>query len=130
MGPGRLILGTVCIHATLLSAGCVLRHGDYAVDGGLRIELSPPTGPLFYGVNVAQRGNELAVSGFGRRPDARGHVEVAVIGPDGVLLAQSRADLLPPAAVPKRTYNYRFEALVAVEPAPGSTLRVTYADSS
>lgn len=130
MAQPRLILGMACANAIVFSSGCALQHGDYALDGRLRIELSPPTGPLFYGVEVTQRGDELLVSGFGRRPKPRGHVEIVVIAPDGALLARSCADALPPAAVPNRSYNYRFKALLPVVPPPGSTLRVTYADSS
>lgn len=110
----------------LLSGGCALRHGDYALEGKLRIELSPPTGPLFYGVQVSQSGDELVVSGFGRRPEPRGHIDVVVVGPDGTTLAQARADPLPPLAVPKRTYNYRFRASMRIIPPAGSTLRVVY----
>lgn len=130
MNPYRLILDMVCIVAMVLCGGCALHDGDFALDGKLRIELSPPAGPLFYGVQVAQRGDELVVTGFGRRGQRRGHVVIDVIDPDGLSLAHARADPQPPAALPSRSYDYRFKVLLTVEPPPGSTLRATYADSS
>lgn len=116
-----------CVGAALLSCGCALRHGDLALDGKLRIELSPQTGPLFYGVEVIQRVDELVVSGFGRRPTPRGHIEILVIDADGASLAHVRTDPLPPRAVPNRSYNYRFQASLPVAAPSGSTLRITYA---
>lgn len=130
MNPYRLILDMVCIIAMVLCGGCALHDGDFALDRKLRIELSPPAGPLFYGVQVAQRGDELIISGFGRRPTPRGHVEVVVIGSEGTTLAQARADPLPPRAVPNRGYNYRFKASLPVVPPAGSTVRVAYVESS
>ncbi len=113
--------------SAMFGGGCALRHGDYALDGKLRIELSPPTGPLFYGIQVDQRADELIVSGFGRRSRTCGHVEVSVVGPDGGRLANVRAAPLPPRAVPNRSYNYRFEASLPVVAPPGSTLCIAYA---
>lgn len=121
-----LVLGTACIGTLLLSGGCSLHHGDYALEGKLRIELSPPSSPLFYGIQVTQLDDELVVSGFGRRPTPYGHVEVFVLAPDSTPLAEVRADLLPPAPVPNRGYNYRFRASVPLIPPAGSTLRVVY----
>jgi len=114
----------------LLCGGCALRHGDYALEGKVRIELSPPSGPLFYGIQIEQSGRELVVSGFGRRPTADGYVEVFLISPDGALLAQVQAELLPPLPVPNRTYNYRFSASVPLIPPADSTLRVVYANAA
>lgn len=130
-GPGSdvpLLVGMACT-AMLLCGGCALRHGDYAFEGKLRVEVSPPSGPLFYGIQVEQSDGGLIVSGFGRRPSANGDVEINVIGSDGSSLARVRADLLPPLPVPNRTYNYRFRASVPLIPPPGSTLRVAYVDT-
>lgn len=126
----RMIRCATCLSALLLSGGCALRHGDFALDGTLRIALLPATGPLFYGVQVAQHGDELMVSGFGRRPEPRGHVEIVVLGPDGISLARAVVDPMPPAAVPNRSYNYRFKAALPLISPAGSTLRVTYGDFS
>lgn len=125
-GRWPTILSIACIGTLLLSGGCALRHGDYALEGRLRIELSPPSGPQFYGILVTEVANELIVSGFGRRPTPSGHVQVFVIAPDSTPLAEVQADLLPPARVQNRTHNYRFVATVPHIPPAGSTLRVTY----
>lgn len=125
----RRTLCLACVGALLLSGGCALRHGDYALDGKLRIELAPPSGPLFYGVQVVQRAEEIIVSGFGRRPTPRGHVEIAVTAPDGTSLALVRAESLPPRAVPNWGYNYRFKSELPLIPPAGSTLRVKYVSS-
>lgn len=122
----RYTMWIACVCGALLGSGCALRHGDYGLEGTLRIELSPRTGPLFYGVEVTQRGDELAVSGFGRRPTPRGHVEILLVDGDGVSLAHVRTEPLPPRAVPNRSYDYRFEASLPLVPPAGSTLRVTY----
>lgn len=131
MNPCRLILDMVCIIAMVLCGGCALHGGDFARDGKLRIELSPPSGPLFYdGIRVAHHGDPLAVSGFGRGGQRRGHVVIDVIDPDGVSLSRARADPQPPAALPNRSDDYRFKVLLTVDPPPSSTLRVAFADSS
>lgn len=114
----------------LLSGGCALRHGDYALEGEVRVELSPPSGPLFNGIQIEQSECELVVSGFGRRPSADGYVEIFLISPEGALLAQVQAELLPPLPVPNRTYNYRFRASVPLIPPAGSTLRVVYVEAA
>lgn len=114
----------------LLCGGCALRHGDYALEGKVRVELSPPSGPLIYGIQIEQSSRELVVSGFGRRPTADGYVEIFLISPDGALLAQVQAELLPPLPVPNRTYNYRFSASVPLIPPADSTLRVVYAEAT
>lgn len=115
-----------CICALLFIGGCALQHGDYALDGRLRVELSPQSGPLFYGIEVKQRGDDLVVSGFGKRPTPRGYVEILVMGPDGESLAQVRTETLRPHPVRGSSANYRFEAILPVIPPNGSTLRVTY----
>jgi len=120
---------TMClayVGALVFGVGCSLRHGDYALEGSLRIELSPPTGSLFHGVEVKQCGDELFVSGFGERPMARGHVEITIMGPDRAVLTSVRTEPLPPLAVPKRSHNYRFQTSLPIVPPAGSTLRVTY----
>lgn len=121
-----LILCFSSIGALLLTGGCALRHGDYALGDALRIETSPARGPLFQGIEVKQQNDKLLVSGYGRRSEPKGHVVISLIDPAGEPLARVRADLLPPLPVPNRGYNYRFKAALKIIPAIGSVLRVVY----
>lgn len=114
--------------AVMIGAGCGYRHGDLVRDGMLRIELEPPNSPVFFGVFVEQRGNEFVVTGFGKRPSRQGCVEVQVVRAEGEVLGRKEAEILPPLAVPKRTYNYRFRAVLPLVPPDGSVVRVLYSE--
>ncbi|GJQ27787.1 MAG: hypothetical protein HBSAPP02_28190 [Phycisphaerae bacterium] len=122
------IMTVAAAGAVMIGAGCAYRHGDLARSGTLRIELVPPTGPVFYGVFIEQQGGEFVVTGYGKRPNGRGVVEVQVVRPDGEVLGRRMATLLPPLAVPKRTYNYRFRAVLPLVPPDGSVVRVLYSE--
>lgn len=122
----RRILSAMGIALTMASTGCGYRNGDFALDGTLRVELSPPSSPHFYGVLISKHGNGLFVSGAGKRPSPSGHVEISVIGPNSTRIAHVCATMLRPRPVPNRTHNYRFAAVLAVVPPVGSTLRVSY----
>ncbi len=112
--------------AVMIGAGCGYRHGDLVRDGMLRIELEPPNSPVFFGVFVEQQGGEFVVTGYGKRPNRFGEVEVKVVRADGEVIGRKVATLLPPLAVPKRTYNYRFRAVLPLLPPNGSVVRVLY----
>lgn len=112
--------------AALLGAGCGYRHGDLARSGTLRIELSPPSGPVFYGVSVDQHGGEFVVTGFGKRPSRYGEIEVQIVRPAGEVLGRKKAKILKPLPVPNRSYNYRFRAVLPLVPPDGSVIRVLY----
>lgn len=118
--------GCITIAGTVALSGCGYRHGDMALDGKLRIELSPSNGSCFNGIFVEERASHLLVSGFGHRPAHYGNIEVSLIASDGAALATTRVPLLPPLPVPKRSYDYRFEAILPVVPSEPSTLRVTF----
>lgn len=115
----------VAISATIV-AGCGYRHGDFALDGRLQIELSPAKGPCFNGIFIKEREGGLFVSGFGSRPARVGNIEVKLIAPDGAVLATERAPLLAPRPAPKRSYNYRFEVLISFPSTDSATLRISF----
>lgn len=117
---------TTAVASAVIAGGCAYRHGDIVRQGNLRIELSPPTGPQLYGVYVEQSADQLVVSGFGKRPNTEGRVEVQIVRSDGEVLARAEATMLPPLAVPKRSYNYRFRAVLPLIPPDGSVVRVLY----
>lgn len=122
----RKILSATGIALVVASIGCGYRHGDLARNGTLRIETSPPTGSLFYGIYVEQSDIRFIVTGFGKRPTPYGRVEVEVVGPAGKMLDRTTAELLPPLPVRNRSYNYRFRAVLPFIPQDGSVIRVRY----
>lgn len=117
---------TTAVACVILFAGCAYRHGDVVREGNLRIELSPPSGPEIYGVNFEKSDGRFIVTGFGKRPTPYGRVDVVIASKNGEVLGRTEATILPPLPVPKRSYNYRFRAVLPWVPPDGSLVRVRY----
>ena len=113
----------------LISAGCAYRHGDLVRDRNWRIEILQPSGSEILGINVEERDGQIVVTGFGRYRTPQGRIIVEIASEDGDVLGRATATLLPPLAVPKRGYNYRFKAIIPSIPPAGSVIRVEYRQS-
>lgn len=109
-----------------LSAGCAPHH-DLIAAGLLRLEQLPPNDASLRAICAHERDEGLAITGTWRNRLSRGHVDVALLGPDGEVLAEARTRL---TTLPHRRHGHpaRFSVQLPVFPPPGSTLRVTRHD--
>lgn len=109
----------------LLSSGCVYRR-DLVAGGALQVECREAAGVTIGRIEAFQAGESLLVKGYVEAREPLGCVDVAVEGPEGVVLAGTRTPVV-------RHRHHRaghppvFEAWLRVEPPENSRLRITHA---
>ena len=127
----RSTLRVLCLTAILVS-GCL--GGRVDLVDNQTVSLEPvPTGHLYVSWGgVYQKGGATEVRGV-IRPRHRGfhgygHVDVAVLAPDGTVLEEASA-LYHPRILPRKGVSRaRFTVPLATVPPPGSTVRLAYHD--
>ena len=120
------ILAAACLGA----AGCAAKGTDLAAAGVVSLE-RPPSGRIYVsGAHVRAVGNTLVVSGRVRRLDlsagGAGHVDVAVIGPGGRVLAQAGTAYIPRIIPRKGARESYFTVRLDLVPPDGSKVRAVY----
>jgi hypothetical protein len=119
--------------ATILLLGCPV-HRSLKPMGGLYVETIPSSRVYLSNINVKQNGGDLVISGeVSRRNTAfsgLGHVDVAVVSSDGVVMAQGIAPyspkILPKTPGARKHRPSRFELHLTCTPPGGSIIRVAY----
>lgn len=119
--------------ATVFLAACAPRGVDLTRDRTATIEAAPSKNVRFRRTRAHQSSETLLVSGqvHGTRRSAfpaSGHVDVAVLAPDGAVLAETRTSgMHVPRRRPGRTSTgRRFAARLPVVPPVGSVIRLTF----
>lgn len=123
------IFVTIATLATFaLAAGCAMTGKDLARDNTVKVEKIPSQWAALRVVNVVYDGDNVELRGeVTRRPIGRGpipgHIDLEVIGPDGVILEESIIEYH------RRNRNSRYAkfhtTLITALP-PGSVIRVTH----
>ncbi len=133
--PGRILffLMLLCSFSALtMTTGCVTTQ--HSAEGGLYVETLPSSRVALSNILVTQTGNALSVSGEVRRRNTAfsglGHVDVAVVSPDGSVVGQGSAPyspkVLPKTPGARKHRPSRFELQITCDPPLGSTVRVAF----
>ncbi len=138
----RLLIGMSLIFASVLISGCATTNPNHANDRAALSEASvlfermPSKDVMVSEVRAVKDGDGLAIYGKVKRTlgnccdAARGHVDIAVVGPDGEII-----DLLSvpysPRNIPKaRSRSSRFAARLPYMIPEDVPLRITYHNDS
>ncbi|MCP4579874.1 MAG: hypothetical protein GY846_26695 [Deltaproteobacteria bacterium] len=114
--------------------GCASRNVPHSHMGELYVETISSSRAYLSHINVRQEGLELIISGEVRRRNTafsgKGHVDMAVISPAGMVLCQANTSYIP-GTLPKtpgarKHRPSRFEVYLNCIPPRGSILRVAY----
>ncbi len=119
--------------AITILQGCPVHHSLKPV-GGLYVEKIPSSRVYLANINVKQNGKDLLISGEVSRRNAAfsglGHVDVAVVSPDGEVIGQGIAPyspkILPKTPGARKHRPSRFELHLTCTPSVGSIIRVAY----
>ncbi len=122
-----------CAPVITILEGCPIHHSLQPV-GEVYVETIPSSRVYLSNINVKQDGRDLEISGeVSRRNSAFsgiGHVDVAVVSPDGSVIGQGIAPYLPktlPKTPGARKHRpFRFELHLNCTPPQGSIIRVAY----
>ncbi len=121
-----------CLVILVISEGCLSSH--HVFSGGFYIETRPSSRVHLSDIHVRQAADELIISGaVSRRNTAfsgAGHIDVAVVSPDGVVVCQGNAPytpkILPETPGARRHRPAHFDLRLGCDPPSGSTIRVAY----
>ncbi len=115
-------------------AGCLSQQASLGASGGLYLETIPSSRVTLSNITVKQGSAEMVIFGEVRRRNTAfsglGHVDVAVVSPDGVVIGQCSATYLP-KVLPKTPGARKhppshFEVHLGCIPPQGAIIRVAY----
>ncbi len=117
---------------TVLISGCAMSRGNYSNQAPVHFERIPSKDVFIREVYAYENNDKLLISGKVKRTannccdPARGHVDIAVVAPDGLVL-----DLISvpynPHNIPKvRTRSSSFTARLPYTPPDDVILKITY----
>jgi hypothetical protein len=125
----RSIIGILGLTAILLS-GCYGNRVDLVDNQTVSLERVPTKCLYISSAAVYQKGNATEVRGVISRQHrgfhGHGHVDIAVLAPDGTVLEESRALYHPRTLRRKGDPHAHFTAPLSTVPPPGSTVRLSY----
>ena len=132
----RLFIGMSLTLATILFSGCAISNLNYTNEVPVLFERIPSEDVLVSEVHAYEDGDELVIYGKVKRAAdnccdaARGHVEIAVVAPDGLVLDVIRV-LYSPRNIPKvRSRSSHFVTRIPYILPEGVILRITYHSST
>jgi hypothetical protein len=113
--------------------GCGSNRSNLAESGSIHVKEVPSEGKSILGVRIYEDGDRLLITGkvrgLGSFTSRRGHIDIAVIGPDGEILEQSSAPILPRTLVRRQTRNMlrsHFGTQMRDVPPSRSTIHIAY----
>ncbi len=128
----RLLIGTSLTLATILISGCATSNLNCTNEASVLFERIPSEDVLISEVHAYEDEDELVIYGKVKRTadnccDAtRGHVDIAVVAPDGLVLDVISV-LYSPRNIPKvRSRSSHFMARLPYTVLQGFVLRITY----
>jgi len=118
--------------AIIITGGCVTGHPSLA--GGFFVETVPSSRVYLSNIAVRQVNDKLVISGEVSRRNAAfsgiGHLDVAVVSPDGMVVGQGKATyspkILPKTPGARKHRPAHFELNIKCKPPQGSIVRVAY----
>jgi hypothetical protein len=132
--PG-LLPGLVLLAGAILVSGCATSSVNYTGETSVLFERVPSEDALVSEVHSYEDGDELVVFGRVKRAvdnccdAARGHVDIAVVGPDGFVLDTVSVSFSPRNIPKVRSRSSRFVTRLPYTVPDGITLRVAYHSS-
>ena len=130
------IVGMCLMLAAVVISGCTTQNIISGNEAPVLFECIPSEGVYITEARVLQDADTATVIGRVKRSaqnccDAtRGHVDIVVVGPDGLIQDVVSASYSPRNIPKVRTRSSRFEAMLGHAVSDGSTIRVTYHDSA
>lgn len=113
--------------------GCVSRMPNLVEQGVISLEkVNPPKVLRISYVDIDRGGEGMRISGRVKRQGTylpffySGHIDVTVIGLDGVVLAKVGTPYFPRRVPIKRGGYSNFKISIPIDPSPGTTVRVEY----
>ena len=113
--------------ASLLSSGCAFR-GDLVASGALELECRDSEKAKITVVQAFQTQETLLIQGYVEPRGSSGCVDIAVLDPQGVVLAEARAPVVDHGHA-RPAHPPAFEAWLGVDPPRGSRLRIVHESS-
>lgn len=131
----RLLIGMSLTFGSILISGCATSNLNYKNEASVTFECVPSENALISNVHAFENGDELVILGKVKRAannccDAvRGHVDVAIVAPDGSVL-NAGSFLYSPRNIPKvRSRSSHFKAVLPYIVPEDFILRITYHSS-
>ncbi len=131
----RLLIGISLTFGYILISGCATSNLNYKNEASVKFECMPSENALISDVHAFENGDELVILGKVKRAannccDAvRGHVDVAVVAPDGLAL-DAGSFLYSPRNIPKvRSRSSHFKAVLPYIVPEDFILRISYHSS-
>lgn len=132
--PG-LLIGMGLAFGSILISGCATDNLNYKNEASVTFECIPSENALISDVHAFENEDELVIHGKVKRAaynccDAiRGHVDVAIVAPDGLVL-DAGSFLYTPRNIPKvRSRSSHFKAVLPYIVPEDFIIRITYHSS-
>ena len=128
----RLLIGMSLTFGFVLISGCATSNLNYTDEASVVFECIPSEDVLIKDVHAFEHGDELVIVGNVKRTAknccdvVRGHLDLALIAPDGFVL-DAGSFLYSPRNIPKvRTRSSHFKAVLPYIVPEDFVLRITY----
>ena len=125
----------ILVTAVVFVSGCATSNVNYTNEASVLFERMPSEDVLISDVHAYEDGDELVIYGKVKRAAdnccdaARGHVDIAIVAPDGLVIDVINV-LYSPRNIPKvRSRTSRFMTRLPYTPGEDITLRITYHNS-
>ena len=127
--------GVILVIAAVVISGCATSNVNYSNEALVLFERMPSEDVLISDVHAYEDGDELVIYGKVKRAAdnccdaARGHVDIAIVAPDGLVIDVINV-LYSPRNIPKvRSRTSRFMTRLPYTLPEDITLRITYHDN-
>ncbi len=127
-----LLTGTFLVISTIWVTGCATSNVNYTNEASVLFERVPSEDVVISEVHSYENGDELVIYGRVKRgyqnccDSARGHVDIALLAPDGFVI-DAFSTLYSPHNIPKvRSRSSRFEVRRPYLPPDGLIIRMAY----
>ncbi len=127
----RFISVMVFLLASMTTYGCALHRVNLVDNGTVLLELVPSDEGYVSQAHVFQDDDEMLISGKVKRTTHssaihQGHVDIAIIAPDGTVVHEVSAPDTPTSLRRRATTKRTFSVRLKIVPAQGTKIRMTY----
>lgn len=128
----RILFVLMIVSFSMIGLACASNRLNLLKDGTFKFEPIPSKNYYISYVNVYQNDNELVLRGHVKRRSrvggGSGHVDIAILSPDGDVLEQISTLHRPQIILTRRMHNRKstFEVRLPTIPPAGSIFRVAY----
>ncbi|MBW1862595.1 MAG: hypothetical protein JRJ02_09515 [Deltaproteobacteria bacterium] len=134
MKPIKVLPVLITLLAGMGVLGCTSGRSNLALSDTVYIERVPSSNRSILGVQVYAEDHQLVINGRVKRRNAsfvngEGHIDIAVVGPEGDILEQASTKYVPRIIPNRKMRGMRgsyFEVRLPDIPPTGSTVRIAY----